>query len=390
MLLLLTLAGGLLTSGGASAATFTVRMGPSSDTFNPATLSVGTNDTVVWTNASPITPHTATSGSASGMPDSLWDSGTINGGSTTTFAVNFASMAAGAHTYFCTFHVVEGMTGTITVTNGSGMSPGPTNEPPATNTAGPFGLYTNTVADPSNLVWDVEDVFYVTNVDSVVVKGGVTNSIVDYVVALRQDGAGKITGAGSTSVNASFDDQGVLTPAPLFTGNYKVTGTIHSSRGLTRGFLQEIVAGATEIGGSARKVKSTHRTDFTFDNAGQTSIAKLKDMAAAAGVGSGSSRSTNGPVALNTVIGGDGSWTLIMNLSTANNKITGSGTVTLNSGRTFAFTAKGVYNAKKQLSKVLLVSASPEKGSALQVTINGNAVAAIKGRISGQTVKVTF
>jgi plastocyanin len=387
----LVLVNGLLASfDGAVASTFTVVMGPTGNTFNPATLSVGTNDTVVWTNASAVTPHTATSGSASGVPNGLWDSGTINGGSTATFALAFTSFAPNAYPYFCTFHATLGMTGTITVTNGSGMPPGPTNQPPTTNFAGPFGQYTNTVSDPSNSVWDITEVFNITNVDSVVLKDGVTNAIVDYTIALQQNGAGKISGTGSTTVNASFDDQGVLTAAPPFTGAYRVVGTIASSRGQAHGFLQESVAGATLIAGKDRNVKSTHRVDFKFDNLGQTSTAKLKDLASAAGLGSGSSRSTNGPVTLSSVIVGDGSWTLTMSLSTTGNKITGSGVVTLNTGRTISFTAKGGFNSRTQLSKLVLAGSGLDKGSLLQVAMDAGAVTSIKGRILGQTVNATF
>jgi plastocyanin len=81
--------------------------------FTPATLSIGQPDSVTWTNVS-VFPHTTTSGNA---PNSsgLWNSGTVNAAS--SFTVSFTNFATGTYPYFCSFHWLEGMKGSLMITN---------------------------------------------------------------------------------------------------------------------------------------------------------------------------------------------------------------------------------------------------------------------------------
>ncbi len=84
------------------AATFTVTMGPSTLTFNPSAITIGSGDTIRWTNAAAATTHTSTSGTVSGgvgNPDSLWNSGNVTAHN--TFSFTFTSFAAAAYpSYF--------------------------------------------------------------------------------------------------------------------------------------------------------------------------------------------------------------------------------------------------------------------------------------------------
>ncbi len=98
------------------AATFTVVMGPSSLTFNPSAITIGSGDTIRWTNAAAATTHTSTSGSG-GTPDNLWSSGSVTAHN--TFSFTFTSFAANTYPYFCVPHFSLGMTGSVTVTNTS-------------------------------------------------------------------------------------------------------------------------------------------------------------------------------------------------------------------------------------------------------------------------------
>src|SRR5690348_12010708 len=81
----------------------------SSNTFDPASLTINKGDIVVWTNNS-STPHTSTSGSGC-TTDGLWDSGSIASGG--TFSHTFST--GGSFPYHCTFHCSMGMVGTITI-----------------------------------------------------------------------------------------------------------------------------------------------------------------------------------------------------------------------------------------------------------------------------------
>jgi plastocyanin len=99
------------------AATFTVQM--TGFTFSPNTLSIGQGDTVIWTNLGPF-GHTSTSGNAPNH-SGLWDSGTLGGSQ--TFAATFNNFAPRTYPYFCSFHYLSGMTGSLTITNGTSPPP---------------------------------------------------------------------------------------------------------------------------------------------------------------------------------------------------------------------------------------------------------------------------
>jgi plastocyanin len=103
----------------APSATFGVSIG--NLFFNPQTLTITVNDTVVWTNTV-ATQHTTTSAGE-------WDSGNL--GLNETFAFTFTS--AGVFSYICTIHPAD-MTGTITVLAGATSTPTPTSTGTSTST----------------------------------------------------------------------------------------------------------------------------------------------------------------------------------------------------------------------------------------------------------------
>jgi len=77
--------------------------------FSPDSVQIGAGDSVVWTNNG-VNPHSSTSGT-NGVPDGLWNSGTLSHGS--KFTRGFAT--DGRFSYYCQFHYMLGMTGVITV-----------------------------------------------------------------------------------------------------------------------------------------------------------------------------------------------------------------------------------------------------------------------------------
>ena len=83
--------------------------------FVPANLTIQPGDVVRWVWVDGI--HTTTSGA--GGPDGLWDA-PIDG-SNTFFEHTFAT--PGDFPYFCRFHLIEGMSGTITVSAASNVPP---------------------------------------------------------------------------------------------------------------------------------------------------------------------------------------------------------------------------------------------------------------------------
>ncbi len=77
--------------------------------FQPKNVTITAGDSVKWTNNG-IRPHTSTSGT-NGQPDGKWDSGAVQPGKTFSHTFN----AAGTYPYYCTFHYMAGMTGTVKV-----------------------------------------------------------------------------------------------------------------------------------------------------------------------------------------------------------------------------------------------------------------------------------
>jgi hypothetical protein len=74
---------------------------------------------VIWTNNSTMT-HTTTSG-VNGVPDGLWDSGSMGNGA--TFTRGFPT--TGSFPYYCQFHYPTGMLGVVMVgTGGVNEKPG--------------------------------------------------------------------------------------------------------------------------------------------------------------------------------------------------------------------------------------------------------------------------
>lgn len=89
----------------------TVDISALATSFSPATATVPTGTTVVWTNQSSA-PHTVTSGTGSSAADAgaLFDGDLAPG---ETFQFTFTT--PGTYPYFCRFHEAQGMMGTITV-----------------------------------------------------------------------------------------------------------------------------------------------------------------------------------------------------------------------------------------------------------------------------------
>ena len=177
---------------------------------------------------------------------------------------------------------------------------------------------------------------------------------------------------------------------PPFLGIYKLTGSVTSSRGGARGAITAAVAGSTLFEGATRRLTATQKISFVVDASSKQCAGLSRDSASAAGKGSVSGVRSWGPYSLSSLGASDGSWTLALNPATAGKNITGAASITMQSGRAYTFTVKGLYNANKQQSKLLLTGTALAKGSNLQVTLSGSTITAIKGKISGQMVNLSF
>jgi hypothetical protein len=250
---------------------------------------------------------------------------------------------------------------------------------------GPSGSFTNAVSGGSNAVWDVSATL--TNVDfSLTNNDDSTEVNIDYPVSVEQTGGGKLGGLGVATVSL------VINGAPMtFPGSYKAKGAISSNHGAGHAMFSSTVTGLADIEGATRKVSAVDSVSVAFDNIGGAVTGTERKSASASGKGSISSHDVV-TESLGSVFPGDGSWTLVLNLSTdSRNKVTGTGDITLNSGQTFHYTVHGAFNSKSNTSKITLSAFdAATKGSTLKVGMTGNTVASIKGKISGQSVDVSF
>jgi plastocyanin len=121
----------LVASVSASADTFFVGMTATS--FAPSTLTIKEGDTVTWLNNDEISPHTATSGNPC-TSDGTFNSGGIDPGG--DFSFTFTT--AGDYAYFCAFHCLAGMTGSITVEQATPVGATPALATLAQNFPNPF------------------------------------------------------------------------------------------------------------------------------------------------------------------------------------------------------------------------------------------------------------
>jgi plastocyanin len=100
----------LLALGWAMARAATVSVSIVNYTYVPDTAVVTQGDSVVWTNNG-TSPHTSTSGAA-GVPDSIWNSGTLSPGQ--SFGRTFSQV--GDFPYYCAIHYpINHMAGLIRV-----------------------------------------------------------------------------------------------------------------------------------------------------------------------------------------------------------------------------------------------------------------------------------
>jgi plastocyanin len=104
---LAALALGVLVSSPVLAATHFVSINGTS--FSPANLMINTGDTVMWLN-NDILPHTATAGNPC-TPSGLFNGVMDSGGD---FSFQFNNVAT--IPYYCAFHCLQGMRGSIVVT----------------------------------------------------------------------------------------------------------------------------------------------------------------------------------------------------------------------------------------------------------------------------------
>jgi len=174
-------------------------------TFTPANLTISQGDIVRWTNSS-ILIHTTTSGTF-GTPDGRWNSGDI--GPSFSFSQQFNS--AGTFPYFCSYHFLMGMAGSITVEQPTGIEdPG---TPPSYEL---FQNHPNPFSPKTTIEYELASTSRVT-IHIYNLKGQIVNVIEDAVRAPGRyptvwdgrDAAGRRQSTGVYFYQMSVDGVGV-------------------------------------------------------------------------------------------------------------------------------------------------------------------------------------
>jgi hypothetical protein len=262
--------------------------------------------------------------------------------------------------------------------------------------AQPTGSITNHVTASANLLWDCSRLTELQDIEldiRKVSKGGTNGTDIAFADPFTQDGAGKLAGAGTTSVALIRDITEPQTSA--FPGTYATRGSITSSKGVAHLVLSVKVSGHTVLENSKgvsadRAVMATANYTVKLDPSAGQVTGRVSEKASAAGVGSISDTrqfADSIPADL-----GNGSWTLVLNFDAANgSKLTGNATVTLQTGAVYPFSLKGTFAPHTQQSKLNLTGQGAGKGSVLTVTlqpnaITGNVITKIVGRVAGQSV----
>jgi len=251
----------------------------------------------------------------------------------------------------------------------------------------PSGNISTNITDPTNALWDLTQISELKHV-SLDFNDSSGSLQIDYNVDYLQDGGGKLAGTGNTTVSLSVDG----TPQPDFSATYVVKGAVTSVKGVGRLSLTRSASGTAFLEGANRTASVSDKMSTVINPVTRQIVSgTFSRKASASGLGGKSDSGTISPQPLPGDLG-DGSWTLSMDLlPDSGNKYMGSSntaTVTLMTGMVYHFTIVGSFNATTQISKLVLKGVNEAQGSSLKVTLLGNQVTSILGKVSGQAISI--
>jgi len=240
----------------------------------------------------------------------------------------------------------------------------------STGFAGPSGDYPFNFGLPGKPVWDITGNYVLS--PSV---GGSTT--VEIPVTITQDSQGMLTGSLYSAVK--------INGTAATTGTCTLKGKVTNSGGVARINATIKLSGSGLIQG----LQTTYSLSASYKleiNPSGTVVGSATGSAKATGIGSGPV-TDDIAAALPTT---EASWTLQMHLEPAGNKLGGTSSVSLASGRTLNLGVKGTYSSKNGNSVISLSgSDASSKGTTLKVMGTGDALTGltVKGKILGQVVQ---
>jgi hypothetical protein len=208
-----------------------------------------------------------------------------------------------------------------------------------------------------------------------------TNGIVDHVIVdLTAAANGSVTGERQDDIT-EVTDEGTDTANV----NGTISGKISGKGGAPSGKLKEA--------GTVTGVFEGH--DYTGTAKGSSTVTlEVSSITNVVTVGSlkispkgGKSVTFTGDDSSPVTNGANGNWTLDTDVIATVDKLSGTATLTLDSGRAFNYEITGTYSASSGASKLKLVGGTNAIGSSISLTTTGTNMdlTALKGKVLGQT-----
>jgi hypothetical protein len=233
-----------------------------------------------------------------------------------------------------------------------------------------------TVDDPNSAIWDLTTV---NELKEVWLESDDGDVEIDLNVEFTQSGSGKLAGTGTSETYMSSSEGNQTFPA-----TYTVSGSISSSRGVARLSRKVAANGTANLNGAPRKVKLTQTIAVTVNNATGGVAGTTTMKASASGVGGFSGKESFDDAMPPSA--GDGSWQLEVMRTVSGAKVTGQATLVPDAGGEVEFAIKGSYKAKTNTSTLTLTGLGTSKGASLKVTMVGDQITVVSGKVAGQTV----
>jgi hypothetical protein len=238
---------------------------------------------------------------------------------------------------------------------------------------------TNQFKGPGTGLWDLRWVTSTSTLEIVVPKGfqsSISNTVLACEAQFAIDGRGGVTGEAETPLQLVENG----TETNVFAGSWKSRGLVSSGNGILRITVSAQAKGEAVLDNVTRLVSGWDTYSLIFNSKTTTLLGRVSERISASGLGS--IWNTNRVGAFTNFSGwGDGSWTLVLNLnSPAGNAVSGTATVTLNTGWVIPFSVVG------SASKLRLKGNDEATGAFVNITFRGTQISRMNGRIFGQSV----
>jgi len=238
----------------------------------------------------------------------------------------------------------------------------------ATHAQNPSEEYTYNFSATNLPLFDLNNGSFATNV------GGI-----DEVFTMELSPRGRISGGFS----AHYDDGAVV---------IDLTGTLAGRLSAVAPGYRVVFGGHGPVTGTAygRPVSGSESFRVRLDADLTTGLATGTERVTACFAGLGC-RSTSEPISFDMaeLIGGEGDWSLKLNLTNRNNRIGGLAQATLSTGRTVDFRVRGSYSPRLGISRIQLRGLGSAGGVLLQVTTDSAmALRSMRGKLFGQRIEI--